>query len=175
MSQEPTYVIVPTNRYSSSDSLLTLDQLPNISPITTKLSTTRDTRSTVLVDTRNKLTRRYRLLDAIRVIRGRTFSMKSFHQNSRVITFRIHVPFAGIFRASKHFASTKNFDSSKYKTVEAESRCSRIASPRVVPFPSSIVPSTRLRYDKIEAFDQKWIIREAANVSRIRHASAASR
>lgn len=170
-------MIVPTNRYSSSDSLLTLDQLPNISPITTKLSTTRDTRSTVvLVDTRNKLTRRYRLLDAIRVIRGRTFSMKSFHQNSRVITFRIHVPFAGIFRASKHFASTKNFDSSKYKTVEAESRCSRIASPRVVPFPpSSIVPSTRLRYDKIEAFDQKWIIREAANVSRIRHASAASR
>lgn len=169
-------MIVPTNRYSSSDSLLTLDQLPNISPITTKLSTTRDTRSTVvLVDTRNKLTRRYRLLDAIRVIRGRTFSMKSFHQNSRVITFRVHVAFAGIFRASKHFASTKNFDSSKYKTVEAESRCSRIASPRVVPFPSSIVPSTRLRYDKIEAFDQKWIIREAANVSRIRHASAASR
>lgn len=97
-------MIVPTNRYSSSDSLLTLDQLPNISPITTKLSTTRDTRSTVLVDTRNKLTRRYRLLDAIRVIRGRTFFMKSFHQNSRVITFRIHVAFAGIFRASKHFA-----------------------------------------------------------------------
>lgn len=169
-------MIVPTNRYSSSDSLLTLDQLPNISPITTKLSTTRDTRSTVLVDTRNKLTRRYRLLDVIRVIRGRTEVIPSkFARYNLPHTRSIcgHFSRKQTLRASKH--STKNFDSSKYKTVEAESRCSRIASPRVVPFPSSIVPSTRLRYDKIEAFDQKWIIREAANVSRIRHASAASR
>lgn len=113
--------IVPTNRFvarhSSSDSLLILDQLPNISPITFNYSLV--PRCDVTRET-NLPARSYR------VRQGGTFSMKSFyqHQNSCVITFRIHIAFAGIFRVARKqtLRLYKNLDSSKYKTVEAESR-----------------------------------------------------